>query len=148
MNTRVTGLVAAIAILTLAGVLGFRAVRASGGASTVDVKAEAQLTFPSDPLADGKAKSEQRTGTTTRTRFAVEVEDVSWAPGSYTVRIKRAGSEIADSPVTLDIDTLGAGELELDTQDGATVPVAVFDDTVDILNALATPIASGTLVAK
>jgi hypothetical protein len=148
MNTKIAGLIAAVAILAVAGVAGFQAVRASGGGAVTDVKAEVQLTFPTDALASGKAKSEQRTGGTPRTRFAIEVEDVSWQPGPYSVRITHAGTPVADSPVTLDVDSFGAGELELDTQDGATVPVAVAGDVVEVLDASSTPIASGALVAK
>jgi hypothetical protein len=151
LNTRSAGLIAAIAVLTLAGIVGFRAVRASGSGAVTSVKAEAPLSFSSDPLASGSARSEQRTGTTTRTRFAIEVEDVSWHPGDYTVRIKHAGTEIAGSPVTLTVNSLGQGERELDTQDGSpSVPVAVAGDLVEVLDPAdgVTVIASDTLVAK
>lgn len=141
-------LAAAVAVIGVAGAIGLTAVLAGG--SGTSVKAEVRLQSNSiDPLASGKAKSEQRTGTSSdRTRFSVEVEDVSSA-GAHSVRITRSGVEIANSPVSVTVDALGFGELELNTQDGAVnVPVAVVGDFVEVLNPNGVVILSGTLVAK
>ena len=143
-------LAAAVAVIGVAGAIGLTAVLAGG--SGTSVKAEIRLQSNSvDPLASGKAKSEQRTGTSSdRTRFSVEVEDVSSA-GAHSVRILRGDPavEIANSPVSVTVDALGFGELELNTQDGAAnVPVAVVGDFVEVLNPNGVVILSGTLVAK
>jgi hypothetical protein len=123
---------AAARTLGLSGVTSTK-VEAPMGASTVD------------PLASGKAKGEQRTD---RTRFAVEVEDASTS-GPHSVRITRGGVEIALSPVTVDVNALGFGELDLNTIDGATnVPVALAGDLVEVMNPNGDVILSGTLQAK
>ncbi len=130
MKKNLTILVVAIAALAVAGGVGLNAVRASGGGTSV--KAEVRFGASTvDPLASGKAKSEQRPD---RTRFAVEVEDMA-TTGAHSVRISRGGAEIANSPVTLNVDALGFGELELNTQDGAlTVPEAVAGDLVQVFS--------------
>ena len=141
-------LAAAAAVIVIAGGIGFNAVRAGG--SSTPVKAEIRLQSNSvDPLASGKAKSEQRTSPT-RNRFAVEVEDVSTA-GAHSVRITRSGTEIANSPVTVTVDALGLGEVELNTQDsppGTLIPEAVAGDLVEVLNPGGVVILSGTLCPK
>lgn len=106
------------------------------------------MRFPAstaDPLASGKAKSEQRPD---RTRSAVEVEDMA-TTGAHAVKISRGGVEIANWPVTLNVDALGFGELELNTQDGATnVPAAIAGDLVEVLGPDSVVILSGTLAPK
>jgi hypothetical protein len=144
MKKKVGVVVAAVALLALAGGLSLNAVRASGGITST--KAEASLQANTvDPLASGKAKSEQRTD---RTRFSVEVEDVSTS-GPHAVHISRSGSEILNSPVSVDVDALGFGELELNTQDGAVnVPVVLAGDLVEVSNPGGTVVLSTTLAPK
>lgn len=144
MKKNLTILVVAIAALAIAGGVGLNAVRASGGGTSV--KAEVRFgVSTADPLASGKAKSEQRPD---RTRFAVEVEDMA-TTGAHSVKISRAGVEITDSPVTLNVDALGFGELELNTQDGAlNVPEAVTGDLVEVFSPDSQLILSGTLAPK
>lgn len=141
-------LAAAVAVIGIAGGIGFNAVRAGG--SPTPVKAEIRLQSNSvDPLASGKAKSEQRTSPT-RIRFAVQVEDVS-AAGPHSVRITRSGTEIANSPVIVTADALGLGEVELNTQDsppGTLIPEAVAGDLVEVFNPDGVLILSGTLCPK
>jgi hypothetical protein len=122
------------------------AARTLGLSSPASVKVEAPLgAAAGDPLASGKAKAEQRTD---RTRFAIEVEDVSTS-GPHAVHISRSGAEIALSPVTLDVNALGFGELELNTLDGATnVPVALTGDLVEVMDPNGNVILSGTLQTK
>jgi hypothetical protein len=149
-------LAVAVAVIAIAGGIGYNAVRASGG-SPPPVKAEIRLQSNSiDPLASGKAKSEQRTSPT-RIRFSVEVEDVSTA-GAHSVRITRCTSapvpvctEIANSPVSVTVDTLGFGDLEMNTQDsplGTLIPEALAGDLVEVLNPDNVVILSGTLCLK
>lgn len=122
------------------------AARTLGLSSSPSAKFEARLqATAADPLASGKAKGEQRTD---RTRFSVEVEDVS-STGAHTVRITRDGTPIADSPVSLDVATLGTGQLELNTQDGAVnVPVVQAGDIVEVVNPNGDVILSAMLVSK
>lgn len=99
-----------------------------------------------EDLASGRAKGEQRPD---RTRFAVEVEDVSNSSGLHSVRVTRAGVPVPDSAgLTMNVDALGFGELELNTQDGDTVPVVLAGDLVEVLNPASEVILSGTLVTK
>ena len=122
------------------------AARSLGLSSSSSAKVEKRLQPTAiDPLASGNAKGEQRTD---RTRFSVEVEDVSTA-GTHAVRITRNATPIANSPVSLDVTTLGAGQLELNTQDGATgVPVVQAGDLVEVLDSNGDVILSATLVSK
>jgi len=139
-------LAVAVAVIAIAGGIGYSAVRAGG--STPSVKAEIRLQSTSDdPLASGKAKSEQRTG---RTRFSIEVEDVS-TDGAHSIRITRSATPIANSPVSVTVDTLGFGDLEMNTQDsppGTLIPEAVAGDLVEVLNPDNVVILSGTLCLK
>lgn len=122
------------------------AARTLGLSGVTSTKVEARLGGNTiDPLASGKAKGEQRTD---RTRFAVEVEDAS-TNGPHIVHITRGGIEIALSPVIVDVDALGFGELDLNTQDGAVnVPVALVGDLVEVMNPNGDLILSGTLQTK
>lgn len=122
------------------------AARTLGLSSSSSAKFETRLQpVATDPLASGKAKGEQRTD---RTRFSIEVEGVSSA-GAHTVRITRDGTPIADSPVSLDVATLGTGQLELNTQDGAlNVPVVQAGDIVEIVNPNGDVILRGAIASK
>ncbi len=122
------------------------AARTLGLSSSSSAKFETRLQpTATDPLASGKAKGEQRTD---RTRFSVEVEDVSSA-GAHTVRITRDGTPIADSPVSLDVAALGTGQLELNTQDGAlNVPVVQAGDIVEVINPSGDVILRGAIASK
>ena len=122
------------------------AAKSLGLSGLTSTKVEAPLgAATTDPLASGKAKGEERPD---RTRFAVEVEDVSTS-GPHLVHITRGGIEIALSPVTLAVNALGSGELDLNTIDGATnVPVALAGDLVEVMNPSGDLVLSGTLQPK
>ncbi len=123
------------------------AARTLGLSSQPSTKVEVRLAATSaDPLASGKAKGEQRSD---RTRFSLEVEDVSSA-GAHSVRITRGGAPVTDSAgLSINVDALGAGQLELNTQDGAThVPVVQAGDLVEVLSPSGEVILSETLLAK
>ena len=122
------------------------AARTLGLSSSASAKFETRLQpVATDPLASGKAKGEQRTD---RTRFSVEVEDVSSA-GAHTVRITRDGTPIAGSPVFLEVATLGTGQLELNSQDGAlNVPVVQAGDIVEVINPSGDVILRGAIASK
>jgi hypothetical protein len=121
-----------------------RTLGLSGSSST---KAEAPLApAAGNPLASGRAKSEQRTD---RTRFALEVEDAS-TTGTHAVRVTRRGATVDNTAgLTIKIDSFGAGELEMNTQDGATgVPVVLAGDLVEVVDGDGNVILSGTLQPK
>ena len=77
----------------------------------------------SDPLADGKAVYREKDLGLRRT-LRVEVEDVSSAT-SVDVFV----DDVNVGTINL---LLGAGELEIDTNDGDTVPVVVFGSIVKV----------------
>jgi hypothetical protein len=150
MKMKLAAVVAGIAALSAAAIVGadaFGVFAAGVGGST---KAEVRMTvvdMPANALASGKAKSEQRPD---RTRFSVEVEDMQTAPGAYMVRVTRGGVEVAGTAgITVVVDTLGFGERELNTQDGDTVSVILAGDLVEVLDPSGTTvIMSGTLAPK
>ena len=88
-----------------------------------------------DPFASGEAKFEKRDD---RTRFEVEVEDVS-SIGELDVRAN--GSSVG----SITVDENGDGQLELDTRNGDTVPDLEAGDVVEVFNAVGDLILSGTL---
>jgi hypothetical protein len=116
----------------------------SGSSST---KVEVRLApAASNPLTTGKAKGEQRTD---RTRFSLEIEDAS-TTGTHAVRVTRSGATVNNTAgLTIDIDSFGAGHLEMNTQDGATsVPVVLANDLVEVVDGAGNVILSGTLQPK
>jgi hypothetical protein len=77
-----------------------------------------------------------------RTSFKVEVENVNLPAGTVLdVTLTDAGTPTVVGHITL--NAFGEGELELQSQDGDTVPAAVKGDIVTVLNA-GSPILSGT----
>lgn len=122
------------------------AARTLGLSSQSSTKVEAPLLGSAiDPAASGKVKGEQRPD---RTRLSLEVEDVSTS-GPHAVRVTRSGVPVPGAPVSIDVDALGAGQVELNTQDGATgVPVVQTGDLVEVLDANGDVILSATLVSK
>lgn len=120
---------------------------ASGGGSSVKVEVRlAPATGVGEDLASGKAKGEQRPD---RLRFAVEVEDVSNSTGAHAVRVTRGGTPVADTAgLAVNVDALGFGELELNTQDGQVSPLVQAGDLVEVLNPANEVILSGVLALK
>ncbi|MBI5288737.1 MAG: hypothetical protein HY873_07165 [Chloroflexi bacterium] len=118
----------------------------SGGGSSVKVEGQLAAVSAGDDLASGKAKAEQRSD---RTRFGVEVEDVASPPGSFDVRLTRDGTPVAGSEgLTIVVDSFGAGDLNLDSRDGDTVPLAQAGDLVEVVNTDGVTILSGAIAAK
>ena len=69
-----------------------------------------------------------------RSRLNVEVEDVNLPQGTMLqVSITHAGATSSIGTITL--NGFGEGELELNSQDGATVPAIVAGDIVTVSNA-------------
>lgn len=90
----------------------------------------AKLTGPAigTVVPSGQVDYRVRTG---RARLNVEVEDVSLPVGTV-LTVHLAGAQIGT--ITVAAVTLG-GELELNTQDGATVPAVVKGAVVEVKNA-------------
>ncbi|MBI5288739.1 MAG: hypothetical protein HY873_07175 [Chloroflexi bacterium] len=150
MKMKLAAVVAGIAAISAAALVGADAMGVFAGGGGGSTKAEVRLDVvdtANNALASGKAKSEQRPD---RTRFSIEAEDVQTEPGAYQVRITRNGSPVADSAgITLNVDTLGFGETELNTQDGDTVPTVLSGDLVEVLDPTGTTvILSGVLAPK
>jgi hypothetical protein len=76
-----------------------------------------------------------------RTRLNVEVENVSLAQGTIlTVSIMHGA--VSTNAGTITLNAFGGGELELNSQDGDTVPAIVAGDVVTVSNA-GSPILTG-----
>lgn len=75
-----------------------------------------------------------------RTRFNVEVENVN-LPAGTVLDVTVGASSTVVGHITL--NAFGSGELELNSQDGDTVPAVNKGDTVTVLNGTAA-ILSGT----
>src|SRR5205823_14258815 len=104
------------------------------------VRLETDLTATAaDPDAEGHARFESRSD---RAQFRVEVEDISTATA---VNVLVNGQLVG--VITLQA---GAGELDLNTKDGDTVPMLHTGDEVEVVDAAdgATLLLVGTLSPK
>ena len=91
------------------------------------------------PGGNAEFRSEPAKG---RTRLKVEVQDVNLPAGTMlSVSISHGGVVTAAGIITL--NAFGFGELELDSQDGDTVPAVVAGDLVIVMNG-GVAILSGT----
>ena len=134
-------IVATIAVLAISNPF-------AGAGTTTQTKLIAELTATNaDPLASGKTKWEERfdAGVLERRRTSTEVEDVA-TTGNHEVRVTRSGSPIAT--MTVSVDALGFGDLNLDSRDGDTVEVLAAGDLVEVLNPNSDVILTGTLQLK
>lgn len=122
----------------------------AGGDFTDQTKLSAELSSTNvDPLASGKTKWEQRLQgvVVERQRTSTEVEDVS-TTGAHEVRIIR-GTTLIQS-MTVNVDALGFGDLNLDSRPPTSDTVEVFqvNDTVEVRNPSGDVILTGTLQQK
>jgi hypothetical protein len=69
-----------------------------------------------------------------RTRFHVEVEDVNLPAGTMLTVMVSHNQGPSTQVGTMPLDALGAAELELDSQDGDTVPAVQAGDVVMVMN--------------
>ena len=123
---------AAAALLTLSLANVVRADHGKGdGQNNNEVRLRARLTGPVGSAAEGNA--DFRSDSRGRMRLNVEVEHVSLPAGTMlTVSLTHAG---VTSPIgSIKLSALGAGELELNSQDGDTVPVVQAGDTITVSN--------------
>ena len=121
---------------------------AAGGDFTDQTKLVAELTATNvDPLASGKTKWEERfqNQQLERRRTSTEVEDVSTA-GAHQVQIIRGSTVI--QTMTVNVDALGFGDLDLDSRDGDTVEIFQVGDQVEVRNPNSDLILTGTLQTK
>ena len=117
---------------------------------TSQTKLIAELTATdADPLASGKAKWEERFdgAVLERRRTSTEVEDVA-TTGDHMVRVTRGNPPVAVATMTVSVDALGFGDLNLDSRDGDTVEVLAEGDLVEVLNPASDVILTGTLQLK
>jgi len=91
-----------------------------------------------DRLASGNAKFEVRPD---RTRFSVEVEDVS-TRGNHEIKINGTSVDL------FVMVNLGVGDLNLDSRDGDTVPELKSGDVVQVFNLDGTLILRGMLGSR
>jgi hypothetical protein len=96
------------------------------GASIAGIKPEGNADFRNDGQG--------------RTRLNVEVENVNLPAGTVlTVTLTHAG--VSSTVGTITLGSNGENELELDSQNGATVPAIVSGDMISVSNGAATILA-------
>jgi len=120
----------------------------AGAGSTQQTKLVAELTSTNiDPLASGKTKWEERfvDAQLERRRTSTEVEDLS-TTGDHEVRVTRGTTVI--QTMTVSVDALGFGDLNLDSRLGDTVEVFQTGDQVEVRNPSGDVILTGTLQLK
>ena len=142
LSTLVGAIIAAAAVMAFANPFG------AGAGQTTQTKLIAELTATNaDPLASGKTKWEERFDgdVLERRRTSTEVEDVATS-GDHTVRVTRGVTVVAT--MTVAVDALGFGDLDLDSRDGDTVAIMAEGDSVEVLNPDGDPILTGTLQLK
>ena len=141
LSTLIGAIIAAAAVMAFANPF-------AGAGSTTQTKLIAELSATNiDPLASGKTKWEERfvDAVLERRRTSTEVEDVA-TTGDHEVRVTRGGSPVAT--MTVSVDALGFGDLNLDSRDGDTVEVMAEGDLVEVLNPSGEVILTGTLQLK
>jgi len=127
LSTLVGAIIAAAAVMAFANPF-------AGAGSTTQTKLIAELTATNaDPLASGKTKWEERFNNAEleRRRTSTEVEDVS-TTGDHVVRVTRGNPAVEIATMTVSVDALGFGDLNLDTRDGDTVVILEEGDSVEV----------------
>jgi hypothetical protein len=101
--------------------------------SKTEVRLRTQLTGGAIGGITPSGNADFRSDSRGRTRLNVEVEHVNLAQGTMLmVTLTHAG---ATSTVgTLTLHATGGGELELDSQDGQTVPAIQSGDVITVMN--------------
>lgn len=134
-------LAAAMGLAIVFGPLGVGA----GGANRTKLEVRLDATDV-DPLASGKTKWEQRFEddgiTLERQRTSTEVEDVSTI-GAHEILVN--GASVG---MSVEVDVLGFGDLNLDSRDGDTVIDMAIGDLIEVLNPDGDVILTGTLAEK
>ena len=111
----------------------------SASTSADEIRLEVRLTATDvNRRASGTAKYEQRPD---RRRFGTEVEGVA-VNGTGRVNVNRAGTNMLNRPIQI---VNGFGDLNLDTQNGQTVPQLKAGDNVRVYNAKGQLILRGKL---
>jgi len=100
---------------------------------------EADLSSTSaDPLASGEAKSESRGS---RLKLTIEVEDIASVGAGGTLNAFINGASVG----SMTVDALGTAKIDIDTDEGDTVPGPYGDgDVVEIRLAGGTVILAGS----
>ena len=116
-----------------------------GKRSGAETRLKARLTGPAIAALKPSGEAEFRSSVG-RSRLSVEVEDVNLPAGTpLTVWSQRGtGAPAMIGTITLGPPPLRTGELELNTQDGQTVPALQAGDVITIRNDTSA-ILSGTL---
>jgi hypothetical protein len=114
--------------------------RVSLADSKNEVRLRAQLTGSAIGGITPSGNADFRSDSRGRTRLNVEVEHVNLPKGTVlSVTIMHAGATAAIGSITL--NAFGSGELELNSQDGETVPAVVKGDVVTVMNGAAAVVA-------
>jgi len=134
-----TGL--ALAVLALAGAAFVKADHGNdNNANQTRLKTRLAGAAIQGKTPEGSA--EFRSDAKGRTRFTVEVENVNLPGGTLLdVAIQHNGASKTLGQITL--STQGFGELELDSQDGDSIPTVQTGDMVTVSNAGTTILAGG-----
>ena len=143
LSILVGGIIAAAAVMAFANPF-------AGAGTTTQTKLIAELSATNDdPLASGKTKWEERFegAALERRRTSTEVEDVS-TTGNHQVLVKRGDPAVVIATMTVSVDALGFGDLNLDSRDGDTVEILAAGDSVEVRNPNGVLILTGTLQEK
>jgi hypothetical protein len=125
-------LTAAVLALTLTPAI--RADHGGSGNQTQETRLRAKLTGQAiqgtTPEGSGDFRSESG-----RTRLQVEVEHVNLPAGTVLTVSIQSGANAPVQVGTITLSATGFGELELDSQHGATVPAVLTGDVLSVSNA-------------
>ena len=124
---------AAAALLTISLANVVRADHGDNNGQNNQTRLRARLTGPAISGKTPEGQADFRSDDKGRTRLNVEVEDVNLPAGTMlTVSLTHGGTTASIGSIKL--SALGAGELELNSQDGDVVPAVQTGDTITVSN--------------
>jgi len=136
-NTRRFQKLLAVAAIALSATLAIADNGGKNGSNATEVRLRAKLTGPAMQNKVPEGSADFRMDDHSRTRLNVEVENVSQPAGTVlTVSIVHNGASTSAGMIIVNAN--GFGELELDSQNGATVPAVQAGDTVTVSSSTAT----------
>jgi hypothetical protein len=136
-KTTRTQMIFALAALALSATCAAAHDGGKNGSQTAETRLRAKLTGPAIQSKTPEGSADFRIDDQARTRLSVEVENVNLPAGTVlTVTIVHGLVSTPAGMITL--SSTGFGELELDSQKGATVPAVQAGDTVTVSNGLTT----------
>ena len=129
----------AIAVVTLGGAVLARADHGNKD-NTNETRLKTRLAGAAIQGKTPEGNAEFRSDSRGRTKFTVEVENINLPAGTMLdVAVQHMG--VSQTVGHIKLSALGSGELELESQDGDTVPAVQAGDMVTVSNAGVTILA-------